>query len=131
MVSLCSVLMRQICSDVHVVAGQQLLFSVVPYSTGALTTQCNPVTSVHLGYWPVAATLSHGHQVSVNLNDAVAAPGPAMLVAVCHRTRTSATASVCGCVCVPGVVPGRGAAPSPGGRRITLMMAFWRDLQCR
>ncbi|PNH06875.1 hypothetical protein TSOC_006722 [Tetrabaena socialis] len=30
-----------------------------------------------------------------------------------------------------GVVPGRGPSPRPGEHRITLMVAFWRDIQCR
>ncbi|GFR51687.1 hypothetical protein Agub_g14130, partial [Astrephomene gubernaculifera] len=30
-----------------------------------------------------------------------------------------------------GVLPGRGPSPRPGEFRITLMVAFWRDIQCR
>ncbi|GLC40893.1 hypothetical protein PLESTB_000011700 [Pleodorina starrii] len=30
-----------------------------------------------------------------------------------------------------GVIPGRGPSPRPGEYRITLMIAFWRDIQCR
>ncbi|GLI68215.1 hypothetical protein VaNZ11_012559, partial [Volvox africanus] len=30
-----------------------------------------------------------------------------------------------------GVIPGRGPSPRPGDYRITLMIAFWRDIQCR
>ncbi len=30
-----------------------------------------------------------------------------------------------------GVLPGRGPAAAPGARRVTLMVAFWRDLKLR
>lgn len=35
------------------------------------------------------------------------------------------------CPLVTGVIPGRGPSPQPGQFRVTLMIAFWRDLQCR